>query len=483
MTREDIYSMGPKELKRSQVIAGVIDKKYSQVEAAEILDLSDRQIRRIVRRVEEDGEEGVIHKLKGKVSNRAYSRSFKARVLGIYSKDYEGFGPTLASEKFLERNRIRINDETLRLWLLESGDWQKKRRGRHHRKWRERKHHYGELVQMDGSHHDWLEGRAPKLVLMGYVDDATGEVFGRFYDYEGTFPALDSFKHYIERKGLPKCVYFDKHTTYKSNAKPSLEDELLNREALSQFGRALRELGVDFIHANSPQAKGRVERLFRTFQDRLIKEMRLAGITSKEEANRFLGRYLPKYNRRFRVEPQEAANMHRPLAEGINLDGILCLKTDKPLRNDFTVIHDKKMYQVLDKTKALRVNLEERLNGKKVISYKGESLRFKEIPMQLVTPPRRPKPVQVKTVEAKPDKPYKRPKNHPWNLAIGWAVKKKQVKKEQLKEKEAKRKGLWKLMDNPSGYPQLPQYGGYDLLQIGENLKPDISNLVKTGHF
>src|SRR5512147_2422731 len=339
MVGEDMIMARQGELKRLHVIQKVLEGIIKQVEAAQILLLSGRQIRRIVKRVRSEGTRGIIHRSRGKRSKRKISEKIKEKVLNLYRAQYKDFGPTLATEKLLERNRIRVSDETLRKWLIETGDWKKRRRGRKHRQWRERKHYAGEMVQMDGSHHDWFEGRGPWCVLMGYIDDATGKAFGRFYGYEGTIPAMDSFRHYIQKYGLPMSIYLDKHTTYKSPAKPSIEDQLNDRPALSEFERALKELGVEVIHANSPQAKGRIERLFRSFQDRLVKEMRLRGIRTLEQANAFLKEYLPIYNRRFCVIPRERDNLHRPLGKGVNLDTILCAKTERVLRNDFTVAH------------------------------------------------------------------------------------------------------------------------------------------------
>jgi hypothetical protein len=183
--------------------------------------------------------------LRGRPSNRRISHKIKERVIRLYRTQYKDFGPTLASEKLPERDGIEINDETLRRWLIEVGDWKKIRRRKRHRQWRERNHHEGEMVQMDGSHHDWFEGRGPRCVLMGYIDDATGRVFGRFYDYEGTIPAMDSFKRYIKKYGLPLSVYLDRYKTYKSTAKPTIGDELNDEEPLSDFERALRELRVE----------------------------------------------------------------------------------------------------------------------------------------------------------------------------------------------------------------------------------------------
>jgi transposase-like protein len=256
MAGEDMIMARQGELKRLHVVQKVLERVIRQVEAAEILSLSSRQIRRIVKRIRIEGDKGIIHKSRGRPSNRRIAGKIRDKVIQLYRRQYAGFGPTLASEKLLERDGIGVNDETLQKWLIETGDWKKTRKRREHRQWRERKHHEGEMVQMDGSHHDWFEWRGPWCVLMGYIDDATGRVFGRFYGYEGTIPAMDSFKRYIKKHGLPLSVYLDKYKTYKSTAKPTLEDELNDREPLSDFERALRELGVEVRHANSPQAKG-----------------------------------------------------------------------------------------------------------------------------------------------------------------------------------------------------------------------------------
>jgi hypothetical protein len=264
------------------------------------------------------------------------------------------------------------------------------------------------MVQLDGSHHDWFEGRGPKCVLMGYIDDATGRPFGRFYKFEGTIPAMDSFKRYIKRRGIPLEVYLDKHSTYKSQKKLSVEEELANEEALSNFERALKELGVYVIHANSPQAKGRVERIFNTFQDRLVKEMRLENICTIEEANAFLDKYLPVYTKRFAVEASKPGNLHRPVPKGIDLDRILCVKTERALRNDFTIAHDKKLYQILDNTPAKKVTVEERVNGSMIVRHKDRALKFKEI---LTKPAKKPYVFKIRKV-------YVPPPDHPWKMSF-----------------------------------------------------------------
>jgi transposase len=404
MAGKDIVMLSRKELTRLHIVQKVFDRTIKQVEAARILVLSLRQVRRLIKRVKKEGESGIAHKSRGRPSNRNIAPQIKERAIRLYRQKYHDFGPTLAAEKLSEVHRIGIHSETLRKWLIESGDWKKSRKRRTHRQWRERKRYFGEMIQIDGSHHGWFEGRGPQCVLLGYIDDATGNVFGRFYGYEGTMPAMDSFKCYIRKYGLPLSVYLDKHTTYKSTAKPTIEDELEDRKPLSEFERALQELGVDVIHAHSPQAKGRVERLFGTLQDRLIKEMRLQQIRTIEEANRFLRSYLPKHNKRFAVKAREREDLHRAIPKGLRLEKILCRRTQRTLRNDFTIVHNKKLYQVEDNVRAKKVMVEERIDGSMFVTYRGNSLRFKEIS-------KKPQ------VDQKPSFPRKKPippPDHPW---------------------------------------------------------------------
>ena len=443
MAGEDMIMARQGELKRLHVIQKVLEKVIQQVEAAEILSLSSRQIGRIVKRIRMEGEKGVIHRSRGKASNRRIPSKIRDKVIRLYRRQYEDFGPTLASEKLLERDGIRISDETLRRWLLETGDWKRKRKEREHRHWRERKHHFGEMVQMDGSHHDWFEGRGPRCVLMGYIDDATGKVFGRFYEYEGTIPAMDSFRRYLQRYGLPLSVYVDKHTTYRSTGKPTIQDELNHTQPLSEFERALKELGVEVIHANSPQAKGRIERLFGTFQDRLVKEMRLRGIGSIEEANRFLEEYLPGYNRRFAVCPRGKEDLHRPIGRGVKLEEVLCIKTERTLRNDSTVAYDHKLYQIEDNLRGKKVMVQEGLDGSLVMTYRGQRVRFREITTRPVKP-QKELPVIVRI--RRPSTPAP---DHPWRRSF----------KSRIHRYDPRR-------------PMEPKTS-----------KQDISTLVKTGHF
>ncbi len=379
VAEKDMITMSRKEAKTLHIIHQALDKKITQGDAAAILGLSDRQIRRLIKRIRIEGDEGICHRSRGRASNRCIPKKIKERTLKLFKEKYKDFNLVHATEKLHELHGIQLSDETLRLWLNEAEIAYKKRRVRKHRRWRERKASFGELVQIDGSHHDWFEGRGPVCVFMGYIDDATGTVFGRFYDHEGVIPAMDSMKQYIQRYGIPKSVYLDKHTTYKSWAKPTIEEQLNDQKPMSHFEKSLAELIIEVIHANSPQAKGRVERLFKTLQDRMVKEMRLLGTKSVDEANEFLKTYLPKYNRKFKKKPLSPADLHRPALHARELDRILCIKEERVVRNDFTVAHNCKLYQIEEATRAQKVLVEERLGGTIHISYKGRELRYREI--------------------------------------------------------------------------------------------------------
>jgi hypothetical protein len=413
---KDIIIMSREEIKRLHYVKNAEEGKISQVEAAKVLEISDRQFRRLVFKYRAVGETGVVHGLRGKRSNRRKAESLREKILKLYEKKYYGFGPTLLSEKLIELEGIEVSDEWLRQLLISDKgierSWQRK--GRKHRQWRERKADCGAMVQMDGSIHDWFEGRGSECVLMGYIDDATGRVYGRFYEYEGTFPAMGSFRHYIRKHGIPSSLYLDKHGAYQSKKKLTIEEELEGKEKPeTQFERAVVELGVKIIAANSPQAKGRIERLFNTFQDRVIKEMRLAGVSSIEEANKFLVWYLPKYNKRFSVVARNSMDLHRAVPKGINLDRIFCIKTTHPIRNDYTVIHEKKLYQIEDRTRAKKVVLEERINGAIKIYAGDKSLKYK----QIESLPKRKTEVIEKLKVVLCDKAGKQwipPKDHPW---------------------------------------------------------------------
>jgi hypothetical protein len=412
MAERDILTMSQKELKRLHVIHRVIEGSLTQLRAAELISLSERQIRRIAKRIGAEGDKGIQHRSRGRESNRKTSKKLVERVRRLYREKYQGFGPTLTAEKLSELEGVEVSKESVRTWLMESGQWQKRRKVGTHRHWRERKNCFGEMLQLDGSHHDWFEGRRPKCVLMAYIDDATSRVYGMFYEYEGTIPAMDSFKRYIRKYGIPMSVYMDKHTTYKSTAEPSIEDEINGTAPLSEFGRALTALEVEIIHAHSPQAKGRIERLFKTLQDRLVKEMTLRGINTIEEANRYLDTYLSGHNKRFAVGAKERDNMHREIPKGLKLDKVLCIRTIRTLRNDFTIAHNGKLYQIESNVRAKEVTVEERVDGKMLIALDSVSLEFRQIT-------ERPEKQQQPAEKARRSSAHPPSAHHPWIKSNG----------------------------------------------------------------
>ena len=411
MVREDRVIMRVKELRRVSVIRQTREQNLTQVEAATLLGLTPRHIRRLLARVEQAGDQGLAHRGRGKPSNRRISARVKTKALTLYENQYGDFGPTLAAEQLAKRHGITLSDETLRGWLLAKGVTHFQRRKRPHRAWRARRAHVGELIQLDGSHHDWFEGRGPRCVLMAYIDDASSRVYARFYAYEGTIPAMDSFTRYVRQYGVPLALYADKHTTYQSPVPPTVDEQLAGVNPTSQFGRALGELGVELIPAHSPQAKGRVERLFKTFQDRVIKEMRLADVSTREAANQFLEEYLPIYNRRFTVQPVQAADLHRPRLTSRDLDRSLCLKTTRCLRKDFTIAHQGGLYQIHDTVRAPHVLVEERIDGTMRITHQGRALDFHAITSRPM------KAAEAKTVH-RPRRPVTPRPDHPWRKRL-----------------------------------------------------------------
>jgi len=408
VAKKDMITMSRKEARRLHIIRQALDKKISQTEAATLANLSDRQVRRLIKRIRQEGDEGICHRSRGVVSNHRISAKIKEKALLLFREKYKDFNLAHATEQLADSHKITISRETLRLWLNTAEIPYKKRKARKHRQWRERKSHFGELVQIDGSHHDWFEGRGPVCVFMGYIDDSTSTVFGRFYAYEGTIPAMDSMKRYIRRYGIPQSVYLDKHSTYKAQSEPTIEEQLNDQRPMSHFEKSLAELGTCVIHANSPQAKGRVERLFRTLQDRLVKEMRLGGIKSVDEANEFLKAFLPKYNRKFRKPAASKADLHRPAPHSRELDRILCLKEERTVRNDFTVIYGSKLYQIERATRAKTIVVEERLDGTLHITHNRQDLAYREI--KPLSTKEKPQSVSLKSVK----QPWIPPVGHPW---------------------------------------------------------------------
>ena len=383
MRREERVLMTAREGKRVYLVQQVIARQVRQRQAATLLQCSVRQLRRWIERVRTEGPPGLVHRLRGRPSNRRAPDRIRDRVLRVWRLRYQGFGPTFTQEKLRAHERIRVGRETIRRWLLAAGLWPRQRQARDPHVWRARKACAGELVQMDGSHHAWLEDRGPRLVLMAYIDDATSAVFARFYDYEGTWPALDSFARYIRCYGVPQALYADRHTTYRSPGKRTLEDELAGRaRPQSQFERAVAELGVTLIPAYSPQAKGRVERLFRTLQDRLVKELRLAGVATRNAANRLLEAYLPRHNRQFRRAPANANNLHRPAPPVARVQQALTIRQTHVLRADSTLRHANRLLLVhgpWGRRRPTTLAVEERLNGRRYVLEGDRILRYREV--------------------------------------------------------------------------------------------------------
>ena len=412
---KDIIAMSLREIDRLRIVKGVIQRDLTQVKAAEVLGITDRHIRRLVKRVKEEGSRGIVHRSRGRASPHRMLKEVGERIAGVVEEKYMGFGPTLASEKLLERDGIRISKEKLRQLMMVHGLWQRKRRRREVHRWRERKAYFGEMVQMDGSHHDWLEGRGPGLVLMGYVDDARNNFFGHFYGYEGIYPAMDSFKRYISLYGLPRSLYLDKHSTYKTTREPSLEELLKGERAQTQFERACKELEIEVIHAHSPQAKGRIERTFGILQDRLVKEMRLAGIRTEDQANCFLEKFLSLYNERFAKVAKKKGDLHRALPKGVNLREIFCIKATRTINNGYIVKWRGRQLLIESVSIAMRrrkVEVREHFDGEVTIKFNGRYLKYREI--------MEPKPAAREKMKKPVDEPKKRkgkyipPPDHPW---------------------------------------------------------------------
>jgi|CXWL01.1.fsa_nt_gi hypothetical protein len=411
MVGEDRVIMSVKALRRVHVIRQTMEKKLTQVKAGTVLGLTTRHIRRFIERVKQAGAQGLAHQGRGKPSNRRIPDTVKTTVLTLDEKRYADFGPTLATEKLAERHGITRSDETLRRWRRERGVVHFTRRKRPHRAWRARRAHVGALLQLDGSHHDWFEGRGPRCVLMAYIDDASSRVCVRFYEYEGPIPAMDRFQRDGQHDGIPLAIYADTHTTDQSPAPPTVDEPLAGSTPTSQFGRALGELGVELIAAHSPQAKGRGERLFKTGQDRLVNERRLAGIATIEAANRFVEAWRPSYNRRFAVQPAQAADRHRPKPAGGGLTRILCIKTTRCLRRDWTVVHHGHLYQVRTNVRAAHVIVEDRGDGTRRITHHGRPLNDHAIPA-------RPERVAEPPKAHVPRRPVTPTSAHPWRKRL-----------------------------------------------------------------
>lgn len=417
MAQKEIITMTKEELARYEIIKRLIQKEINGTEAAKQIDVSTRQVRRMKAAVKKHGEKGIIHGHRGQPGNRKISEEKKQKIEQKVQERYHDFGPTFAAEKLDEECAIKIGKETLRQWMIVWGLWTPKMRkkNKEYRAWRQRKDQEGEMIQFDGSYHHWFEDRGPYCCLLVSIDDATGKIIKlRFADWERVISVFVFWRQYVVNKGKPVSIYLDKHSTYKQNQKSVFDDP----NALTQFGRAMKDLNIQLIHAHSAPAKGRVERLNGTLQDRLVKELRLANISTIEKANQFVEKtFIPKFNQKFARVPQKKGNLHQQLIkwESNNLEKIFSIQKARVVANDFTVRYKGKYFQLLQGQPRLvlrkdRVLIEERTNGQTFISLKDKYLNYKLLPA-------RPKKVsKVKRITALTRKKttWKPPADHPW---------------------------------------------------------------------
>ena len=374
---QDRIAMSQRERDLLKVMGAVLEGKRTQAEAARLADLSVRQVRRIQRKLEEDGDAALVHGLRGKPSNRRFKPGFRKKVLAAYRQQFKDFGPTFASEKLAEQDLV-VSPSTLRRWLMAEGLWQRRRQREPHRSRRPRRSCFGELVQMDASIHDWLEGRGATLVLLTMIDDATSRVRARFYRAGTVETHLDLLGRWLRQHGRPLALYTDRHSIFE----PQDKGQALP-EGTTQFGRALSELDIELIRAHSPQAKGRVERSFGTAQDRWVKELRLANARTLDEANAVLERLLPDHNRRFAKPARQSGDAHRNLGPSFCLAAILSIQAQRVVSNDYTIRFRNRFYQlqppIYPGERGGSVVIETRLDGTLAIRFEKHYLKYAEV--------------------------------------------------------------------------------------------------------
>ncbi len=381
---EDKIIMSKKELNRTKYIALALEKKLTQKAASKYMGLSYKQTKRIIKKVRKHGIQSIAHGNRGKESPRKFQNEFKQKVVGLYAANYPDFGPTFANEKLLELHDITLSTESLRQILIDYGHWTiKKRKHSDLHVWRERKHYVGEMIQIDGSHHRWLEDRLDQeFCLMGFIDDATGNVYGKFYEYEGIMPIYDSFIGYMKKYGIPDSVYLDRHSTYKTTRNSSVDEQLKQEYPLTQFEKIMKHINVRVHHARSPQAKGRVERLFETLQDRLVKEMRLANICSINEANKFIESYWPKFNEKFSVKALSAHSMHIMPSSDFDYKWIFSISDNRVISKDYTIRWMNRLFLIKQPSLSLKgqkVLIKQTLDGDLRFETKTKILSVQEV--------------------------------------------------------------------------------------------------------
>lgn len=405
--------MSSKETERIPVLEQLLKKQIKQGEAAKMLGITVRQVRRVLVRYKKEGLRGLVHKNRGRISNRAIATKEKKRAIKLITEKYVDFGPTFALEKLREHG-IQFGVDVLRNEMIAEGLWKPTKKRKQIHQYRPRRTNVGEMVQLDGSPHKWFEDRDDPCTLIAFIDDATSRIMdGIFVDEESTFDLFLATEHYLKTYGKPVSLYVDKHSIYKVNRQATVEEELKDSQEQSQYTRAMEELGVEMIFANSPQAKGRVERLFQTLQDRLVKEMRLWGISSKKEGTRYFREvYLPKHNSKFAVEPKEDTDVHRVLTDDLSL--IFTKQSTRMVSKDMVVRYRNLHCQLQPKNGGLtlrqsKVLITENSAGKMTIRHKGQ-----QIPYRIVSREERKIP-QVVTSKSFVEKRVQIPSpDHPW---------------------------------------------------------------------
>lgn len=411
---QKLIIMSEKELLRYDIIKKLLDGKLVNGQASELLDLSIRQIKRMKKMAREKGAEGLIHKNRGRESNRKTDPKIVAKAKKYLKKKYSDFGPTFAAEKLAENHGIKLSKEKTRQLMVGINLWRIKSRkftSQYHH-WRPRKECFGEMEQFDGSYHLWLENRAEECCLLLAIDDATGKItHAKFDKNEGVVAVFKFWLEYFAKNGLPMSIYLDKFSTFKINH-PSAVD---NEDLITQFQRAMNGVGVKPITAHTPEAKGRVERVFETLQDRLVKELRLAGISTVEKANEFLKEYLPKFNGQFSVAPQNNNNLHKVLSKELKekLPQIFSIQSPRKVNNDYTIMFKNRFFQLAEIQpttvyKKDEVVVEEHLDGEIKIRLKGHYLNYQELPER----PQKLKIFLPALTQVKSS--WKPPANHPW---------------------------------------------------------------------
>jgi len=410
----ETLEMSKSERRRLEVLCQVRSKKLTLRKGSELLGIGYRQMKRVWSRYQAEGDGGLVHRLRGRKSNRQGDARLRKRVLARYVKQYGDYGPTLAAECLAEEGVV-VPVQTLRRWLLAEGLWSRQRQRKQHRRRRARKEHFGELAQMDGSHHDWFEGRRAWAVLMVLIDDATGRIYARFFEEETLAAALTMFRDYALKYGFPQALYVDRAGIYRSDREPTSAEILAEKEPQTQFGRAMETLQVRLILAGSPQAKGRVERMNSTLQDRLVKALRRQRISDLAAANKYLEEeFLEPFNRKFGKAPAQAADLHRVVTGELDLPRVLAVQEERVVQNDWTVRWNNAFLQ-LPRSSGLqpgqRVTVCAQLDGR-VRLFSGD--RELEYGTTRTEPRPQRRRVQPRGVPTKSIQGLKPAKTHPW---------------------------------------------------------------------